>query len=158
MTSLSTPTKPEQKDINNAKSQKASFSNDEKRGSYKSRKLARNICVVFLSVVITLCAGISLFCGYALVENKRDESLPETEPAIIASEIQPVPKIRSVAVSTVLNPDFTRNVTLDCRNDDGTTDGLHYYVTDSESPDLDGLKSDITDGKATFSLSKGSYI
>ena len=61
-------------------------------------------------------------------------------------------------MSTVLNSDFTRNVPLDCRKDDGTPDGLHYYGTNSDVPDLDGLKSDIKDGKATFPLSKGNYI
>ncbi len=123
----------------------------------KHKNRLRNFCITLLSVVITLCAGISLFCGYALVENKREEPLPEAEPVLIASEIQPVPEIRSVTVSAVLNPDFTRNVTLDCQNDDGTTDGLRYYVTDGDTPDLDGLKSDVIDGKATFPLEKGYY-
>lgn len=128
-----------------------------KSGEKKHENRLRSFCVTFLSVVITICAGISLFCGYALVENKREESLPETEPVLIASEIKPLPEIRSVAVSAVLNPDFTRNVTLDCQNDDGTTDGLHYYVTDGDISDIDGLKADIIDGKATFPLARGNY-
>lgn len=158
MTSSETSLKNENKNVNPMPTEKTLNSHRKSREKKHKPDRLRNLCVTFLSVIISLCVGISLFCGYALIENKCEEPLSEAEPAIIASEIQPVPEIRSVAVSTVLNPDFTRNVTLDCRNDDGTTDGLHYYVTDSESPDLDGLKSDITDGKATFSLSKGNYI
>lgn len=157
MTSLTTSVKNEQTDNALAVPEENPIST-QKNGEKRHKKRLRNFCVTFLSVVVTLCAGISLFCGYVLVENKRDESLPEAEPAIIASEIQPVPKIRSITVSDDLNSDFTRSVTLDCRNDDGTTDGLYYYVTDSDDPDLDGSKSDIIGGTVTFPLPKGNYI
>ena len=158
MTSSETSLEKEITSVNPAST--AENSNSHRKSIEKKHKSDRlhNLCITFLSVVISICAGISLFCGYALIENKREEPSSEAEPTIIASEIQPVPEIRSVAVSAVLNPDFTRNVTLDCRNDDGTTDGLHYYVTDSDVPAPDGLKSDIKDGKATFPLSKGNYI
>lgn len=158
MTSSETSLEKEITSVNPAST--AENSNSHRKSIEKKHKSdrLRNLCVTFLSVVISICAGISLFCGYALIENKCEELSSEAESTIIASEIQPVPEIRSVAVSAVLNPDFTRNVTLDCRNDDGTTDGLHYYVTDSDVPAPDGLKSDIKDGKATFPLSKGNYI
>lgn len=124
---------------------------------HKKRKQGRlrDFCIVFLSVVIAFCTGIMLFCGYAMTQmNQNRPNIPSTEaqPSLTATEIKPVPRIISVSAAEELNADFTRNVAIECRNEDGTTDGLYYsYNGDSDRKRLEG-------GKAVLSLPKGSYI
>ncbi|MFR2154302.1 MAG: hypothetical protein ACLS48_06205 [[Eubacterium] siraeum] len=46
----------------------------------------------------------------------------------------------------------SRSIAIECRNEDGTTDGLYYsYNGDSDRKRLEG-------GKAELALPKGSYI
>ena len=86
--------------------------------------------------------------------NQNSPYRPSTEvqPSLTVTKIKPVPRIISVSVAEELNADFTRNVVIECRNEDGTTDGLYYsYNGDSDRKRLEG-------GKAVLALPKGSYI
>ena len=131
MTSLSTSTSA--KTVNNNAQKNISVSVGEKNAftavnGHKKRKQGRlrNFCIVFLSVVIAFCTGIMLFCGYALTQRNQNRPSAEVQPSLTVTEIKPVPRIISVSVAEELNADFTRNVAIECRNEDGTTDGLYY--------------------------------
>lgn len=162
MTSLSSSASTSAKTVNNNAQKNISVSVCEKNAltavnGHKKRKQGRlrDFCIVFLSVVIAFCTGIMLFCGYAMTQmnqNRPNRPSTEVQPSLTATEIKPVPRIISVSVAEELNADFTRNVAIECRNEDGTTDGLYYsYNGDSDRKRLEG-------GKAVLALPKGSYI
>lgn len=162
MTSLSSSASTSAKTVNNNAQKNISVSVCEKNAltavnGHKKRKQGRlrDFCIVFLSVVIAFCTGIMLFCGYAMTQmnqNRPNRPSTEAQPSLTVTKIKPVPRIISVSVAEELNADFTRNVAIECRNEDGTTDGLYYsYNGDSDRKRLEG-------GKAVLSLPKGSYI
>lgn len=158
MTSLSTSEKSEHENAETVSTEKTLLSANKKVTGKRVKNRLHNICITALSTVIALCCAISLFCGYVLTQKDHNESVMKEEPAVIASEIKPIPEISSVIVSDKLNSDFTRNVTINCRNDDGTTNGLYYYVTSDDSSGVYGEKNEIKNGKTTFPLSDGNYI
>ena len=162
MTSLSSSASTSAKTVNNNAQKNISVSVCEKNAltavnGRKKRKQGRlrDFCIVFLSVVIAFCTGIMLFCGYAMTQrnqNRPNRPSTEVQTSLTVTKIKPVPRIISVSVAEELNADFTRNVAIECRNDDGTTDGLYYsYNGDSDRKRLEG-------GKAVLALPKGSYI
>ena len=151
MTSLSSSASTSAKTVNNNAQKNISVSVCEKNAltavnGHKKRKQGRlrDFCIVFLSVVIAFCTGIMLFCGYAMTQmnqNRPNRPSTEVQSSLTATEIKPVPRIISVSVAEELNADFTRNVAIECRNEDGTTDGLYYsYNGDSDRKRLEGGK------------------
>lgn len=139
----------------------------ERKKTVRRHGRLRSVCVVSLSVVISFCAGISLYCGYALLENGQPV-IAEISAAQLTtvqkttdkeSPSLPLPVIVSVDISDSINEDFTRTVTLKCKNDDNTKNGLCYYISDKEQTDIVDTDnwSTTTDGEAEADLSGGEY-
>lgn len=159
---IKTPIKPvtdEKPDIYNER--------HKQKKKIKKHSRLRSFGVVSLSVVISLCAGISLYCGYALIESGQpvveEISSPQLTTVQTTSEKGPVslplPEIVSVDISDNINDDLTRTVTLKCKNDDSTKNGLRYYISDKEQIDTKDADSwnTVNGGKAEEKLSGGDY-
>lgn len=143
--------------------------NDEYKQKQKIKRhnRLRSFGIMFLSVVISLCTGISLYCGYALIEGGQpiiaEISSPQLTATHSAEEKEPLslplPVIVSVDISDTINDDFTRTVKLKCKNNDDTENGLRYYISDKEQTDIVDTDhwNTTTDGEAEADLSGGEY-
>lgn len=143
--------------------------NDEYKQKQKIKRhnRLRSFGIMFLSVVISLCTGISLYCGYALIEGGQPIIAEISSPQLTATQSAeekeplslPLPVIVSVDISDTINDDFTRTVKFKCKNNDDTENGLRYYISDKEQTDIVDTDnwSTTSDGEAEADLSGGEY-
>lgn len=125
----------------------------------KSKKsFFRSFAITTLSAVIALCAGISLYCAHAILASGITASDSSSAKESV-SAVQREPAVPSISVSDSLGEDFTRTLTVSCKNTDGTTEGLLCFVCSKEdtAPDADSEWLDAASGTVALQLGAGSY-
>ena len=125
----------------------------------KSKKsFFRSFAITTLSAVIALCAGISLYCAHAILASGITAADSSSAKESV-SAVQREPAVPSISVSDSLGEDFTRTLTVSCKNTDGTTEGLLCFVCSKEdtAPDADSEWLDAASGTVALQLGAGSY-
>ena len=124
----------------------------------KKKRFFRLFAITATSAVIALCAGISLYCGYVILQTNIGDPA-SAQPGESSPQTAREPGKPSLSVSDSIGDDFTRTLTVSCNNTDGTTDGLLCYICPEGDtvPDNDGEWIDAGSGTVNIQLSAGRY-